>query len=226
MLSFLFCFIFFVHASPEPALGTGLEIKQWRVPNEKDRKELTIDYLKAHSEAHHLTGDLEKDVRMIPKVIVVHWTGGSSAKSTWNYFSKPALRGRKNLKKAGAVNVGAQFLVARDGTIYQLFDDNRIVRHCIGLNHLSIGIENVGNGDTHRLTKKQLVANADLVAHLKEKYPITHVIGHYEYRKMEGHPYFSEKNPKYRTIKPDPGKRFMRDLRKKIAGLNLSGPPE
>ena len=210
---------FLAWASPEIA------IKQWPLPNENRRKELTLLYLKKHSAGHPLTGDLEKDVRMTPKVIVIHWTGGSSAKSTWNYFSRPSLRGRKNLKKAGALNVSAHFLVARNGTIYQLLDDNRIARHCIGLNHLSIGIENVGNGDKYKLTTKQLKANARLITYLANKHPITHVIGHKEYRKLEDHPYFSENDPNYRTAKSDPGDRFMKDLRKAIADLGLSGPP-
>ena len=163
---------------------------------------------------------------MDPKVIVLHWTAGSSAKSTWNTFSSARLRGRANIQRGGAVNVGSQFLVDRDGTIYQLLDEKRIARHCIGLNHISIGVENVGGKSGYPLTEAQLEANEQLIRYLAGKYDITHVIGHYEYRAFEGHPYFSEKDDTYRTVKIDPGKEFMANIRVRISDLGLEGAPQ
>ena len=201
----------------------NLDIKVWPLPNERHRKELTVAYLEAHSHGFVKTGDIEKDSRMIPRVITLHWTAGPSKESTHRYFSSATLSGRKVLKRAGALNVGSQFLVDRNGDIYRLVDETRIVRHVIGMNHVSIGVENVGGGDKWPLTPDQIDANIKLVRYLTEKYPITHLIGHFEYRGMEGHPYFDEKDPNYRTRKSDPGPDFMKAVRAGVSDLGLMG---
>ncbi len=63
-----------------------------------------------------------------------------------------------------------------------------MARHCIGLNHVSIGVGNVGDGEKYPLTDAQVEANAALVRYLAGKHDITHLIGHSESRMMEGHP--------------------------------------
>ncbi len=161
-----------------------------------------------------------------PKVIILHWTAIPSFTSTWNYFNQDrAEAAREQLATAGEVNVSAQFLVDRDGTIYRLMPETWMARHCIGLNHIAIGVENVGDGSKFPLTQAQVEADAALVRFLAKKYPITHLIGHMEYRQMEGHPYFLERDPKYRNTKPDPGKKFMDEVRARVADLKLQGPP-
>ncbi|MEE2903809.1 MAG: peptidoglycan recognition family protein [Myxococcota bacterium] len=207
------------HAHAET--GDAPDIHSWALPQEKQRKKLTVEYLKRHTPKHKLTGDITKDAYMTPRVIVLHWTGGDSLKATWNTFSGASLRGRKKLRKASSLNVGAHFLVDRDGSIYQLVDERRIMRHCIGLNHVAIGIENVGDGKRSALTKAQQKANEFLVRSLAKRFPITHLIGHYEYRRMESHPYFSEADPKYRTIKIDPGQEFLHAVRQQVSDLSL-----
>ena len=204
------------------SLAYALDIQPWFLPNEDKRKELTAQYLQVHYTGQ-LSGNVDQDVLMKPRVIVVHWTASGTAKSAWNTFSSATLAGRKDIQKAGALNVSAHFLVDRDGTIYQLLDENRVARHCIGLNHISIGIENVGGGKKYPLTVAQLEANEQLIRYLTERHEITHVIGHYEYRSLEGHPYFSERDDQYRTIKPDPEKEFMLQVHQRISDLNLQG---
>jgi len=208
-------------------LGWSIELKAWPLPDEEKRKELTQLYLQEHHTAP-LSGVLEQDVLMEPRMVVLHWTGAPAAKSTWNTFASAYLSGRRDIQKGGALNVGAHFLVDRDGTIYQLMDEKRIARHCIGLNHLSIGVENVGGGKKYPLTPEQVQANIALIEYLSEKYPLTHLIGHYEAKDMEEHSYFSEKNPKYRSIKPDPGADFMKHVREGLEkkGIVLRAAPE
>lgn len=206
-------------------LAWAIEIVDWSLPNEEERQKLTQLYLQDHYTGK-LSGMLEQDVHMEPKMIVLHWTGSPTAKSTWYTFSSAYLSGRKDIQKGGALNVGSHFLVDRDGTIYQLMDEKRIARHCIGLNHLSIGIENVGGGEKYPLTPEQVQANIALIETLSTRHSLTHLIGHHEVKLMESHPYFSEQNPKYRSIKPDPGKEFMQEVRKglKEKGLELQKP--
>jgi N-acetyl-anhydromuramyl-L-alanine amidase AmpD len=133
--------------------------------------------------------------------------------------------GRAQLAAAGDVNVSAHFLVDRDGTIYRLMPETRFARHCIGLNHIAIGIENVGDEHRWPLTDAQVEADARLVRHLAAQFPITHLIGHSEAARLEGKIYFQERDPRYRNSKPDPGDRFMKLVRARLTDLKLQGPP-
>ena len=181
-----------------------------------EREELTLSYRRAHSDpdAHDLTIE--------PRVVVLHYTGGGSAKATRTYFDNVRIEAaRGQLAKAGAVNVSSHFLVDRDGTIYQLQPETRFARHCIGLNHIAIGIENVGV-DESQLTDQQRDADAALVRYLASKYSITHLLGHFEVMGFRDHPYYVARDPAYRNDKPDPGPHFMAAVRAKLADLKLS----
>ncbi|HYG98828.1 MAG TPA: peptidoglycan recognition family protein [Terriglobales bacterium] len=188
---------------------------------DEERTALTLEYRRQHQ------GGDSKDVKIDPQVIVLHYTASESFDGAWKYFDRTRIESERALVAAnGAVNVSAQFLVDRDGTIYRLMPENWFARHCIGLNQVAIGVENVGNGTTHPLTEAQVAANAALVRYLKQKFPkIEYLIGHSEYRRMEGTPLWSESNPSYRTPKSDPGDDFMKQVRAKVADLRLQGPP-
>ncbi|MFC1743607.1 peptidoglycan recognition family protein [Candidatus Riflebacteria bacterium] len=187
-----------------------------------DRKKLTIEYMRIHY------GGNPKNVEIIPRAIVLHWTGNGAFMPIWNLFNRTHLgSGRKDIAGGGSVQVSAHFIVDRDGKIYRIMPENWMARHCIGLNHLAIGIENIGDGNKFPLTEEQLKANVALIRYLVKKHTtITHLFGHHEYRKMEKHPYFKELDPKYRTNKIDPGDAFMTMVRQKIIALSLKKPPE
>jgi N-acetyl-anhydromuramyl-L-alanine amidase AmpD len=195
------------------------------LPWTTERESLTVAYLREHRTAA-LTGDPAVDTRMVPRAIVLHWTAGPTASSAWHTLAPAKLAGRADLSDAGALNVGAHFLVDRDGTIERLADDTRILRHCIGLNHVAIGIENVGGGPGLALTDAQVAANVALVRGLAALHPIEVLLGHLEYRAMESSPLFEERDPTYRTSKPDPGADFMVRVRQGVADLDLARPPE
>ena len=183
-----------------------------------ERARLTLEYRRRHSDP------AAKDLTIEPHVIVLHYTDGDSAAATRAYFDNVRIEaGRKALARAGAVNVSSHFLVDRDGTIYRLQPETRFARHCIGLNHIAIGIENVGDGDKHPLTDAQVTADAALVRDLAARYPITHLFGHYEVMKLRGTPLYVERDPGYHNEKPDPGARFMAAVRERVADLDLRG---
>jgi hypothetical protein len=190
---------------------------------DQERRDLTLAYRRQHSDPS------AKDTTIAPKMIILHYTAGASAdfEPAWRYFNNVrAESARKDLAAAGDVNVSAHFLVARDGTIYRLMPETWMARHCIGLNHVAIGIENVGNGTRFPLTDEQVEADAALVRYLKGKYPeIQYLIGHHEYREMEKTPLFLELDPEYRNRKPDPGPAFMEKVRERVKDLGLKGPP-
>ena len=180
-----------------------------------ERERLTLEYRQHHSDPD------AADLTITPHVIVLHYTGGDSAKATRAYFDNVRIEAaRKDLAKAGAVNVSAHFLVDRDGTIYRLQPETRFARHCIGLNHVAIGIENVGTNEA-ALTDAQVAADAALVRDLAARYPITHLLGHSEVMKFRGDSLYRELDPSYKNDKPDPGPHFMARVRERVADLGL-----
>ncbi len=192
----------------------AIEIKQLPLDFGETRVELTRQYIK------NSYGIEVLDINIIPKIIVIHHTAMDDLKESYERFKPEILTSdRKYIKKAGNLNVSAQFLVDFDGTIYSTMPETYMARHVIGLNLSSIGIENIG-GNKKPLTKAQLEANIKLVKYLKEKYKtIEYLIGHYEYTKFENHPLFLEKDKNYRTIKHDPDENFMESLRANFPDL-------
>jgi beta-N-acetylhexosaminidase len=186
----------------------------------QDRIDLTKEYIKKHY-------DLEVDnIEIVPKIIVLHWTADMSFKKSFNRLKPQRLfSDRKDIAKASALNVSAHFLISRKGNIYRLMPENYMARHVIGLNYSSIGVENVGGRANKKedLTKAQLRANIRLIRYLKAKYPtINKLIGHYEYRELEGSQEWLEMDSGYRTEKRDPGEKFMRAVRSRVRDLNLT----
>ena len=184
------------------------------------REALTLEYRRRHSDAN------ATDLAIVPTAIVLHYTGGGSAKGTRTYFDNPTIEAeRKVIARAGKVNVSAHFVVDRDGTIYQLQPVTRFARHCIGLNHTAIGIENVGDEAKFPLTEAQVAANVELVRYLVATHPtITRLLGHHEVMGLRADPIYVELDPAYKNDKGDPGPRFMAKVRAKLTDLALTGP--
>lgn len=189
-----------------------------------NRIAMTKDYIQQHY------GLKVKDIHIIPKIIVLHWTAVMDFERCYERLKGEKLfSDRGDISGAGALNVSSHFLVKRDGSIYQLMPENFMARHVIGLNYSSIGIENIGGeGNTKEdLTPAQVQANIALVKYLAAKYPsITYLIGHHEYRSMENTPLWLEKDAGYRTEKADPGKKFMSDVRAGVKELELKSANE
>jgi beta-N-acetylhexosaminidase len=187
---------------------------------EQERIDMTKEYIKNHY------GFEVESIEMIPRIIVLHWTADMSLEKSFKRLEAQKLfSDRKDIVKASALNVSSHFLVARDGTIYRLMPENWMARHVIGLNYSSIGVENIGGAKNKKedLTPAQKDANVKLVRYLKKKYPtITHLIGHHEYRDLEGSELWLELDKGYRTKKSDPGDKFMNAVRAEVVDLNLS----
>jgi beta-N-acetylhexosaminidase len=190
----------------------------------KERIAMTKEYIKTHY------GKTVDNITITPKIIVLHWTAEMGFDKSFKRLQpQRLLTDRKDIAKASLLNVSSHFMVARDGTIYRLMPENWMARHVIGLNYSSIGIENIGGKDNKAedLTPAQLRANIALVKYLKSKYPsIEYMIGHHEYKQMESTSLWLEKDKGYRTVKADPGKKFMRDVRTAVKELHLKMPPK
>ncbi len=214
-------------AGPEPHIS-----REHSMVIDEERIRLTRDYLQIHNPAllaELPDANLPESISFEPRLLVVHFTAIPTLTETLETFDKLHIGpDRELIRRNGLLNVGIQFVVDRDGTIHALYPETIIARHVIGLNHVAIGIENVGNGDLRRrragapLTEAQLEANVALVRHLVDRHPsIEYIIGHSEYRQLEhrahpAHELFHEELPAYRTEKSDPGRRFMRRLRRRL----------
>jgi N-acetyl-anhydromuramyl-L-alanine amidase AmpD len=184
-----------------------------------ERIRLSLEYLKEHH------GLVQKTPTIVPKMIVLHYTAGGTVESNFKYFNKTNLESARNtLKKQSTLNVSSQFIIDRDGTIYQLMEPNTFARHTIGLNYCAIGIENIGS-KKEPLTEKQIAANAQLVRYLTQKYKIEYLIGHSEYGVFRNSKLWKESDPNYFTAKEDPGKDFMNKVRLQVADLHLKDKP-
>lgn len=187
---------------------------------DEERTQLSLQYMEERY-------GLEKEAPTIePRMVVLHHTVIPTMEQSYQAFYNPGLPdSRHEIQGAGSLNVSAHFLVDRDGTIYRLLPETLMARHVIGLNHCAIGVENVGGTKDLPLTRKQVKANIQLVNYLKEKYDIDYLIGHHEYTRFDGHELWLEKDEGYRTVKDDPGKNFMKRVRKGLKNLTFEPVP-
>ena len=187
----------------------------------EERKILTLEYLQ------NRYGLEQESPKIDPKMIVLHWTVIPTFQKSFEAFDPVTLPNwRPDIKNVSGLNVSSQFMVDRDGTIYQLLPETTMARHVIGLNHCAIGVENIGGTEELPLTQAQLKSNIWLVKYLKDKYDIDYLIGHYEYTLFENHPLWLEKDEGYRTVKTDPGPDFMNNVRKAVKNLNFKELPK
>ncbi len=186
-----------------------------------ERKKLTLEYLKERYGIHQIIPTIN------PRMVVVHWTQIPTLEKSFEAFSSSTLPdSRPEIAGAGSLNVSAHYLVDRDGTVYHLMPDTLMARHVIGLNHCAIGIENVGGTGDTPLTDEQLESNIRLIKKLDDIYELEYMIGHYEYTRFEDHPLWKEIDEGYRTVKTDPGEKFMISLRQALQDRGFKDLPQ
>jgi beta-N-acetylhexosaminidase len=135
---------------------------------------------RAETEAYELRHyGLRRSTLVGPYVIVEHYTANESFDATWNTFASDA----PDAELGEEPGTCAQFVIDRDGTIYQLVRLPLTCRHTVGLNWTAIGIEHVGTSDSEILSNpRQLRASLELTLWLAARYGvgIRDVIGHAE----------------------------------------------
>ncbi|MEO1254225.1 MAG: peptidoglycan recognition family protein [Bacteroidota bacterium] len=185
----------------------------------------TIDILSANkltlTEAYSLRHYGEETYRITPKIVVVHHTVIPTLEETITLFKNDNLADdRTDINKHSSLNVGIHYVIDKDGSIFHLMPDTIMARHIIGFNHVSIGIENVAR-NSEEITNEQLQSNAKLIHYLTDKHPtLQYLIGHDEYTNST-YPHWDlylELDSSYLPHdKPDPGMKFMADLREKLS---------
>ena len=114
-----------------------------------------------------------------PHVVVEHYTASTTFSSAYATFASDT----PDPELGELPGVCAQFVIDRDGTIYQLVRLDTMCRHTVGLNWTAIGIEHVGTSDRDILDDPaQLSASLHLTLWLMARYGIQlrNVIGHSE----------------------------------------------
>jgi beta-N-acetylhexosaminidase len=210
-------------ATAAPVRATGTIAKpsiKWKpIPFGTKRKDQTAAYSKRHYGKRTY-------VLRHPHVIVEHYTDGTSFSSAWNTFAA-------NSKHLGEYpGTCAQFIIDRDGTIYQLVHLDIRCRHAIGMNYTSIGIEHVGTSDKMVLRNHaQMRASLRLTLWLMQRYGINvgNVIGHAETLQSK---YHYELYPSWRCLThADFPHRAMHKYRQRIRdlaakrGIAVGAPP-
>lgn len=147
-------------------------VRQWRIPFGPERKRDMRRYARRHYgiEDHRL-------VR--PRAIVLHLSVTDTASQVFNTFAP----NHPDPELGELPNVCAHYVVAQNGTIFQLVSRRLMCRHTVGLNYTSFGIEHVGRGEAGVFARRrQLQASLALVRWLQERYGIRtrDVIGHNE----------------------------------------------
>ncbi len=197
-----------------------LTIVQKPIQMNDSRTALTLEYLKQRY------GIEQDEPTITPTMVVVHWTVIPTLEQTFAAFDPAELpAARDGIRSGGQLNVSSQFVIDRDGTIYQLLPETYMARHTIGLNYTAIGIENIADGNGLPMTDAQLSANARLIRYLAGKYPIEFVLGHSEYQAFKGTRWWKERDANYITEKNDPDPAFMQRLRGQLTDLALTPLP-
>ncbi|CAM3750439.1 peptidoglycan recognition protein family protein [Rheinheimera salexigens] len=202
------------------SMPDGLVIIQKPIIFDEMRKALTLQYMQQHY------GMVQDEPVIDPKMVVVHWTVIPTFEQTFAAFNPPELpAARDGIRAGGNLNVSSQFVIDRDGTVYQLMPETTMARHTIGINYTAIGIENIADGNSLPMTEAQLAANTKLITYLAGKYPIKYVLGHSEYHRFRDTDWWKETDANYFTEKNDPDIAFMQRLRSSLSALSLKPLP-
>jgi beta-N-acetylhexosaminidase len=130
-----------------------------------------------------------------PKVIVEHYTAGTSYASAWNTFAPDV----PDVELHELPGVCAHYVIDRGGRVHQFVRLRYMCRHTVGLNWTAIGIEHVGTSDEMVMgNRRQLRASLRLTRWLQSRYAIAtrNVIGHNESLTS---PYHHERVKRLRT---------------------------
>jgi beta-N-acetylhexosaminidase len=195
---------------PDPAAeALRPAIVQRRIPFPARRRTEMAAYAQRHYGRH--TWRLSA-----PRAVVQHYSVTASADAVYRIFA-PDRRDPELHELPGTC---AHFVVARDGTIFQLVDLGTMCRHALGLNHVSIGIEHVGFSDRQVLSNpRQLEASLRLTRWLRCRHGIAlaDVIGHAETLTS---PHHLERVARLRDqTHSDMGRGAMTEYRRRLARL-------
>lgn len=162
------------HPTPIPAVAAP-RIIQDPIPFSQARQRQMVGYAKRHY-------GIKSSTLNTPKAIVLHFTVSDSYRPIWNYFASNEPAPGPAGSRAERPGSCTQFVVDKNGRIYQLTSLRQMCRHTIGLNHVALGIEFVEMSNAANILQRprQLAAGRKLVRWLQGKFQIraADVLGH------------------------------------------------
>ena len=149
----------------------------------------------AYSKRHY--GKSEWRLRY-PKVIVEHYSVTDTTRQVYDTFAPD----NPDPEFHELPNVCSHFVVSPKGRLYKLVPVSIRCRHTVGLNHVAIGIEHVGDSDQDVLGNKRMLRHSlKLTRYLRCRFQIKlkNVIGHNE---SLSSPFYKELDPDFRGQTP------------------------
>ncbi len=173
------------------------------------RRQETAEYADRHYGIRTATIDA-------PDVIVQHYTVTPDFPSTYAVFAPD----KPDVELNELPGLCSQFVIDRDGTIYQLTPVTFMCRHTVGLNYTAIGIEHVGSSDHEVLSNPaQMRSSLRLTRWLRcrSRISVGNVIGHSE---SLSSPYHRERVARLKTqTHADWTRADMQTYRRKLRAL-------
>jgi len=202
-------------APPTAAQSRARRVAALRPPVVRRPIELTAERRRetvAYAMRHY---GLRTDELVGPHVIVQHYTATRDFASTYAIFAS----NEPDVELNELPGLCVQFVVDRDGTIYQLAPVTFLCRHTVGLNYTAIGIEHVGSSDEQVLSNAaQMRASLRLTRWLRcrSHIAVKDVIGHSE---SLGSRYHRENVARLKEqTHADWSRASMQDYRRRLAG--------
>jgi beta-N-acetylhexosaminidase len=168
------------------AIATAGTVAQGQAVSRAPRPQVTQDRIpfgakrraemRSYSRRHY---GLDRYALVHPHVIVEHFTGTTSYRSTYETFAADV----PDVELHELPGVCAHFVIDRDGVIHQLVSVRVMCRHTVGLNWTAVGIEHVGTSDAEVMSnRRQVAASLRLTRWLQATLGIArrNVIGHNE----------------------------------------------
>lgn len=189
------------------------------------RRFLTALYREKHTgDCDHEKNGMDSCLLINPKIIVLHMTDLDDLEKSFEYMKEPVLREEREKlisRSYDRLNVSAHYLVDKDGSIYSLMPDNYMARHAMGVNHLSIAIENVGFNISGP-SREQVDSNIRLIRYLMKKYNIVpeSIYSHAETGLLrERHSYYFVELEENYFVQKNCGEKLIKEVRKRLNNI-------
>lgn len=110
-------------------------------------------------------------IRTQTRYIVLHHAAGTGTAEAVHAYHRDARQW---------AGIAYHYYVRLDGSVYRGREENWIGGHSSGYNSVSLGVCFEGNFDDMTMPQPQLSAGRELIAMLREKYPLAEIVRHSE----------------------------------------------
>jgi N-acetylmuramoyl-L-alanine amidase len=171
-------------------MGIAPDIKPlpWSLVNGVDpqidpvRRMLPLEYYESADRERNRRLYGRDTVKLFPTMIVLHFTVVDDAESIISAFSRPSTVAVGNQRPVTTL-ISVHYMVDKDGTVYQLAEEDRTTSGTYGVDYCALAIEMVAKDELDLMSRPlQLLAAFTLTDRLLKKYdlPVWRVFSHQE----------------------------------------------